>query len=72
MAQVIFNEEWVVEAKLCERTGLSKRQVTCYRAHRWIEGIHFKRVTQTEGHNNSPRATLWYNFPKINSFVQEQ
>ena len=71
MAQVIFNEEWMVEAKLCERTGLSKRQVSGYRSNRWIEGVHFKRVIQTEGDHDSPRATLWYNYPKINTFVQE-
>lgn len=27
MAQVIFNEEWVVELKLAEKTGLSNRQI---------------------------------------------
>lgn len=71
MPNIVFNEEWVVEAKLCEKTGLSKRQVSGYRNNRWIEGIHFKRVIQTQGDDNSSRATVWYNYPQINHFVQE-
>ncbi|MBD3706766.1 excisionase family protein [Enterobacter hormaechei] len=31
MAQVIFNEEWMVEAKLIEKTGLSSGQIKSYR-----------------------------------------
>lgn len=68
---IIFHEEWVVEAKLCEKTGLSQRQVSGYRNHRWVEGIHFKKVLQTLGDGKSPRCTVWYNYPQINQFVQE-
>ena len=64
---IVFNEEWVVEAKLCEKTGLSKRQVGGYRNHRWIEGVHIP----TLGDGKSPRCTVWYNYPQINQFVQE-
>ncbi|MDF2779883.1 MAG: putative excisionase, partial [Enterobacteriaceae bacterium] len=31
MAQVIFNEEWVVEERLTARTGLDNRQIEKYR-----------------------------------------
>jgi hypothetical protein len=43
MSQVIFNEEWVVEARLSEKTGLSEGQIKSYRLQLWIEGVHFKR-----------------------------
>lgn len=45
MAQVIFNEEWVVEYGLMLRTGLGARQIEAYRQNCWVEGFHFKRVS---------------------------
>ncbi|WP_110924791.1 excisionase family protein [Klebsiella pneumoniae] len=47
MAQVVFNEEWIVESRLTERTGLTQRQIKSYRLGSWIEGVHFKRLPQT-------------------------
>lgn len=70
MAQVIFNEEWIVEARLTERTGLTQRQIKSYRLGIWVEGVHFKRLPQTMSANKD-KAVVWYNFPKINQFVQE-
>ncbi|MDZ6721035.1 excisionase family protein, partial [Escherichia coli] len=45
MAQVIFNEEWMVEYGLMLRTGLGARQIEAYRQNCWVEGFHFKRVS---------------------------
>lgn len=42
MAQIIFNEEWMVEKALMARTGLGARQIESYRQGAWIEGVHFK------------------------------
>ena len=70
MAQVIFNEEWIVEARLSERTGLTERQIKSYRLGSWVEGVHFKRLPQFEGASKD-RAVIWYNFPKINQLVQD-
>ncbi|OAT17913.1 phage excisionase [Buttiauxella gaviniae ATCC 51604] len=70
MAQVVFNEEWVVEARLADRTGLSCGQIKSYRHKGWIEGIHFKRVT-ADGDATSAKGLLWYNFPRINLFIAE-
>lgn len=41
MSQVIFNEEWVVGARLTEKTGLTQRQIEKYRQGCWVEGVHF-------------------------------
>lgn len=70
MAQIIFNEEWIVEAKLTEKTGLDVRQVESYRQNCWIEGVHFKRVSP-KGNRDSKRGTTWYNYPRINKFIQD-
>lgn len=70
MAQVIFNEEWVVESRLVERTGLTPRQIKSYRAGAWVEGVHFKRLPQS-AEASKDRAVVWYNFPKINQLVQD-
>ncbi|EIY5372274.1 excisionase family protein [Klebsiella variicola] len=70
MAQVVFNEEWIVESRLTERTGLAQRQIKSYRLGSWIEGVHFKRLPQTEGACKE-RAVIWYNLPKINQLVQD-
>ncbi|BDH45716.1 hypothetical protein TUM12370_17600 [Salmonella enterica subsp. enterica serovar Choleraesuis] len=69
MSQVIFNEEWVVEARLTERTGLSDRQIEKYRQGCWIEGIHFKRVSPSG--EKTTRGTTWYNYPRINKYIQD-
>lgn len=69
MPQVIFNEEWVVEARLTEITGLSERQIKELRKVVWIEGIHFKRQAMNGG--ETKRGLLWYNYPRINQLVQE-
>lgn len=45
MSQLIFSEEWMVEARLTEKTGLSERQIKSYRLNLWIEGMHFKHLT---------------------------
>lgn len=45
MSQLIFSEEWMVEARLTEKTGLSERQIKSYRLNLWIEGVHFKHLT---------------------------
>jgi len=45
MASATHNGEWVVEAGLTERTGLSKGQIKSYRLNLWIEGVHFKHLT---------------------------
>lgn len=70
MTQVIFNEEWIVEARLTEKTGLSERQVKNYRLNLWIEGVHFKHLT-AQGETGCSNGLLWYNLPKINQLVQE-
>jgi hypothetical protein len=63
MAQVIFNEEWIVEAKLIERTGLSSGQIKSYRLKSWINGIHFKYVT-ADGRTESEKALPGTTTPK--------
>ena len=67
--QVIFNEEWVVESKLSDRTGLGKRQIENYRQCCWVEGVHFKRVSPKG--RETTRGTTWYNYPNINKFIQD-
>lgn len=70
MAQIIFNEEWIVQSKLMQRTGLNENQIENYRINCWIEGVHFKRVSP-KGNRNSKRGTTWYNYPRINKFIQD-
>ncbi|CAD5356439.1 TPA: hypothetical protein I9236_003133 [Citrobacter freundii] len=70
MPDIVFNEEWVVETRLSERTGLSKGQIKNYRLGVWIEGVHFKHLTAL-GETSSSNGVLWYNYPRINKFVQE-
>ncbi|HFJ4337518.1 TPA: excisionase family protein [Enterobacter hormaechei] len=69
MAQVIFNEEWMVEAKLIEKTGLSSGQIKSYRLKSWVNGVHFKYVT-ADGRTESEKGLAWYNYPKINHFIK--
>lgn len=69
MAQVVFNVEWVVAAKLTESTGLTPRQIKALRQCRWIEGVHFKRAPMTG--EDKQRALIWYNYPRINQLIQE-
>jgi len=69
MPQIVFNEEWVVEAKLTEITGLSERQIRALRSGPWVEGLHFKRQAMNGGETR--RGLLWYNYPRINQLVQE-
>ncbi|MEG1113271.1 MAG: excisionase family protein, partial [Hafnia sp.] len=37
MPDIVFNEEWVVETRLTEKTGLSEGQIKSYRLGVWIE-----------------------------------
>lgn len=53
MAQVIFDSEWVVEARLSEKTGLNEGQIKNYRLKLWVEGVHFKRLTALGEIDNS-------------------
>lgn len=69
MPQIIFTEEWIVEARLMERTGLTERQIKALRSGSWIEGVHFKRQAMNGG--ETKRGLLWYNYPRINQLVQE-
>lgn len=69
MAQVIFNEEWLVEDGLRAKTGLDDRQIEKYRQSSWIEGVHFKRVSPSG--KKTKRGITWYNLPKINQFIQD-
>lgn len=70
VASVIFNEEWIVESRLTEKTGLSERQIKSYRLNLWIEGVHFKHLTAL-GETDNSKGLLWYNYPRINQLVQE-
>ncbi|MBW9166450.1 MULTISPECIES: excisionase family protein [Enterobacteriaceae] len=70
MPQIIFDAEWMVEAGLSEKTGLSERQIKSYRLNLWIEGVHFKHLTAL-GETDNAKGVLWYNLPKINQLVQE-
>lgn len=70
MPDIVFNEEWVVETRLTERTGLSEGQIKSYRLGVWIEGVHFKHLT-ARGETDSRNGVLWYNYPRINRLVQE-
>lgn len=70
MANIVFNEEWVVESRLVEKTGLTSRQIKSYRLGCWVEGVHFKRLPQTPSAAKD-KALVWYNYPKINQFVQD-
>lgn len=70
MPQIIFDAEWMVEAGLSEKTGLSERQIKNYRLNLWIEGVHFKHLTAL-GETDNAKGVLWYNLPKINQLVQE-
>ncbi len=69
MAQIIFNEEWMVEKALMARTGLGARQIEGYRQGAWIEGVHFKRVSPSG--EKTLRGTTWYNYPEINKFIRD-
>jgi len=70
MTQIQLNIEWVVEKGLINLTGLSDRQIESYRQNCWVEGIHFKRVSP-KGNEGSKRGTTWYNYPKINKYIQD-
>lgn len=70
MTTIIFNEEWVVEARLTEKTGLSEGQIKSYRMKLWVEGIHFKHLT-ARGETDNSKGLLWYNYPKINELVRD-
>lgn len=70
MAQVIFDSEWVVEARLSEKTGLNEGQIKNYRLKLWVEGVHFKRLT-APGETDNSKGLLWYNYPKINQLVRD-
>ncbi|KKY86732.1 excisionase family protein [Leclercia pneumoniae] len=70
MAQVIFDSEWVVEARLSEKTGLNEGQIKNYRLKLWVEGVHFKRLTAL-GETDNAKGLLWYNYPKINQLVRD-
>lgn len=37
MPTIVFDREWVVEAGLREKTGLTERQITSYRQIHWAE-----------------------------------
>lgn len=69
MSQVIFNEEWVVGARLTEKTGLTERQIEKYRQGCWVEGVHFKRVSPSG--EITLRGTTWYNYPRINQLIRD-
>lgn len=71
MPDIVFNEEWVVESRLTEKTGLSVRQIKGYRGSYWVEGVHFKRIPYSGGDTSSRHGLVWYNYPKINQLVQE-
>lgn len=70
MTTIVFTEEWVVALRLKEKTGLTDRQIKGYRQTRWVEGVHFKRVPLSDV-DSEDRGLVWYNFPKINSYVEE-
>ncbi|ELE9727917.1 excisionase family protein [Enterobacter kobei] len=70
MSQIIFNEEWVVEAGLAKKTGLTEGQIKSYRMNLWVEGVHFKHLT-ARGETDKSNGLLWYNYPKINELVRE-
>jgi len=70
MTQINLNVEWVVEKGLTHLTGLSDRQIENYRQNCWIEGVHFKRVSPKGNAGNKGR-TIWYNYPKINRYIQD-
>lgn len=69
MSQVIFNEEWVVGARLTEKTGLTERQIEKYRQGCWVEGVHFKRVSPSG--EKTLRGTTWYNYPRKNQLIRD-
>lgn len=69
MSQVIFNEEWVVGARLTEKTGLTERQIEKYRQGCWVEGVHFKRVSPSG--EKTLRGTTWYNYPRIIQLIRD-
>ncbi len=52
-----------------EKTGLDTRQIEKYRQGCWVEGVHFKRISPSG--EKTKRGITWYNFPKINQFVQD-
>lgn len=70
MTQIQLTVEWVVEQGLTALTGLGKKQIENYRQDCWVEGVHFKRVS-SKGNVASKRGTTWYNYPKINKFIQD-
>ncbi|WP_337056970.1 excisionase family protein [Enterobacter hormaechei] len=69
MSQVIFNEEWVVGARLTEKTGLTQRQIEKYRQGCWVEGVHFKRISPSG--EKTLRGTTCYNYPRINQLIRD-
>lgn len=69
MSQVIFNEEWVVGARLTEKTGLTQRQIEKYRQGCWVEGVHFKRISPSG--EKTLRGTTWYSYPRINQLIRD-
>ena len=70
MSQIQLNVEWVVEKGLTALTGLQSKQIENYRLNCWAEGVHFKRIS-SKGNLTSKRGTTWYNYPKINKFIQD-
>lgn len=69
MPSVVFNEEWMVEEKLRDKTGLNDRQIEKFRQECWIEGVHFKRVSPSGV--KTVRGITWYNYPKINQYIED-
>ena len=68
MANITQDDEWMMEAGIVARMYMTPRQIRAYRSGRWVEGIHYKKHSpnplSTEG-----RATLLYNYTKINKLV---
>lgn len=70
MAQVIFNEEWMVEAKLIEKQDSPAGRLKATALTPRVNGVHFKYVT-ADGRTESEKGLARYNYPKINHFIKD-
>ena len=68
MADITQEDEWVMEKGIVAKMYMTPRQIKSYREGRWIEGIHYKKPPPKASEG---RATLLYNYTRINRLVGE-
>lgn len=69
MAQVIFNEEWMVEYGLMLRTGLGARQIEAPPPE--LLGGRLPLQTKSLGSKTVSEGLSGHSYPKINQFIKK-